>query len=114
VALAIVTVAIINAGKVRYVWVSLVPLAFVAVTTLYAGWLNIFENFLPSISAPGQRALGIVNVTLTVVIMLCSVVILVESGRRAYRVLAKGQYTVLGKRVNASDPGFKPPEFGGA
>ncbi|MGA2362357.1 MAG: carbon starvation protein A [Candidatus Aminicenantales bacterium] len=114
VALAIVTVAIINAGKVRYVWVSLVPLAFVAVTTFYAGWLNIFENFLPSISAPGQRALGIVNVTLTVVIMLCSVVILVESGRRAYRVLAKGQYTVLGKRVNASDPGFKPPEFGGA
>jgi carbon starvation protein len=114
VALAIVTVAIINAGKVRYVWVSLAPLAFVAVTTLYAGWLNIFENFLPSISAPGQRALGIVNVTLTVVIMLCSVVILVESGRRAYRVLAKGQYTVLGKPVNASDPGFKPPEFGGA
>jgi carbon starvation protein len=114
VALAVVTVAIINAGKVRYVWVSLVPLTFVAVTTLYAGWLNIFENFLPGISAPGQRTLGIVNITLTVVIMVCSAVILVESARRAYRVLVKGQYTVQGKPVNASGPGFKPPEFGEA
>ncbi len=90
------------------------PLVFVAVTTLYAGWLNIFDNFLPSVSAPGERTLGIVNVTLTVVIMVCAVVILVESGRRAYRVLAKGRYTVQGKPVSASDPGFKPPEFGEA
>jgi carbon starvation protein len=114
VALAVVTVAIINAGKVRYVWVSLVPLAFVAVTTLYAGWLNIFENFLPSISVPDQRTLGIVNVTLTVVIMVCAVVILIESARRAYRVLVKGQYTVQGRAVSASDPDFRPPDFGEA
>ncbi len=65
VALSVVTVAIINAGKVRYVWVSLVPLAFVATTTLYAGWRNIFDNFLPLMSVPGQRFLGMVNVTLT-------------------------------------------------
>jgi len=114
VALAVVTVAIINAGKVRYVWVSLVPLAFVATTTLYAGWRNIFDNFLPSVSIPGQKVLGVVNVSLTVIIMFCAVVILIESGRRAYRVLVKGQYTVLGKPVNASDSGFQPPDFGEA
>jgi carbon starvation protein len=114
VALAVVTIAIINSGKVRYVWVSLVPLAFVATTTLYAGWRNIFDNFLPSVSIPGEKVLGVVNVSLTVIIMFCAVVILIESGRRAYRVLAKGQYTVLGKPVNASDPGFQPPDFGEA
>jgi len=114
VALAVVTVAIINAGKVRYVWVSLVPLAFVAVTTLYAGWRNIFDNFLPAVSAPGQKVLGIVSVSLTIVIMFCAVVILVESGRRAYRVLVRGQYTVQGKPVSISDPGFRPPDFGEA
>jgi carbon starvation protein len=114
VALAVVTVAIINAGKVRYVWVSLVPLAFVATTTLYAGWRNIFDNFLPSVSVPDEKVLGVVNVTLTLVIMFCSVVILVESARRAYRVLVKGQFTVQGKAVLASDKDFRPPDFGEA
>jgi carbon starvation protein len=114
VALAVVTVAIINAGKVRYVWVSLVPLAFVATTTLYAGWRNIFDNFLPSVSIPGQKVLGVVNVSLTVIIMFCAVVILFESGRRAYRVLVKGELTVQGQPVSVRDPGFHPPDFGEA
>jgi len=114
VALAVVTAAIINAGKVRYVWVSLVPLVFVASTTLYAGWRNIFDNFLPLVSKPGQRILGVINVSLTAVIMACSVIILAESARRAYRVLAKGRYTVRGRVVSAADPGFKPPDFGEA
>ncbi|MCJ7587931.1 MAG: carbon starvation protein A, partial [Candidatus Aminicenantes bacterium] len=114
VALAVVTAAIINAGKVRYVWVSLVPLVFVASTTLYAGWRNIFDNFLPLVSKPGQRILGVINVSLTAVIMACSVIILAESARRAYRVLAKGRYTVRGRVVSATDPGFKPPDYGEA
>jgi carbon starvation protein len=114
VALAVVTAAIINAGKVRYVWISLVPLVFVAVTTLYAGWRNILDNFLPAVSLPGQRALGVVNVGLTVVIMACSVIILFESARRAWRVLVRGQYTVQGRPVSAADPGFRPPDFGEA
>jgi carbon starvation protein len=114
VALAVVTAAIINAGKVRYVWVSLIPLVFIASTTLYAGWRNIFDNFLPLVSKPGQRLLGVINVSLTAVIMACSVIILAESARRAYRVLAKGQYTVRGRVVSAADPGFKPPDYGEA
>jgi carbon starvation protein len=114
VALAVVTVAIINAGKVRYVWVGLVPLAFVAVTTLYAGWRNIIDNFLPSVSTPGQTVLGVVNVSLTIVIMACSVIILFESARRAWRVLVRGKYTVQGRPVSAGDPGFRPPDFGEA
>jgi len=114
VALAVVTAALINAGKVRYVWVTLIPLSFVAVTTLYAGWRNIFDNFLPLTAVPGQRLLGTINVILMSVIMACAVIILVESARRVYRVLVKGQYTVLGKPVNVSDPDFKPPNFGEA
>jgi len=114
VALAVVSAALINAGKVRYVWISLVPLVFVAVTTFYAGWRNIFDNFLPAVSVPGQKGLGLVSVSLTVVIMVAAALILVESGRRAWRVLAKGQYTVQGKPVSANEPGFRPPDFGEA
>jgi carbon starvation protein len=112
IALAVATIALINAGKVRYLWVTLVPLAFVSVTTLYAGWRNIFDNFLPLISTPGKVVLGYVNVTLSAIIMFCVVVVLIESFRRAYRVLVQGRYTRAGKPVMASDPGFQPPEYG--
>jgi len=114
VALSVATVAIINAGKVRYVWVSLVPLAFVATTTLYAGWRNIFDNFLPLMSVPGQRSLGFINVTLTGIIMICAIIILIESARRVYRVLVLDRYTVNGEVVLTSDAKFKAPDFGEA
>ena len=114
VALAVANAALINAGKARYMWVTLVPLAFVAVTTLYAGWSNIFGNFLPLARTPGKAVLGYINTVLSAVIMLCAVVVLAESLRRSYRVLALGRYTRAGKIVMASDPGFEPPEFGEA
>jgi carbon starvation protein len=114
VALAVITAAIINAGKVRYVWVSLVPLFFIGVTTLYAGWRNIFDNYLPLFSQAGQRSLGLVNITLTAVIMACLVIILIETARRCYRVLVQGRYSVNGREILASSPDFKPPKYGEA
>ena len=47
VALAVGTTIIINAGRARYAWVTLVPLSFVAVTTLTAGVLSVRDNFWP-------------------------------------------------------------------
>ena len=105
-----------NAGKVRYIWTTLIPLVFVAITTLYAGWRNIFDNkyFLPLTKVPGKAFQGYLNVVLTAVIMLCVVVVLVESARRAYRVLVLKKYTRAGIPVSASEPGFSPPEYGEA
>jgi carbon starvation protein len=114
VALAVATAAIVNAGKVRYVWVTLVPLAFVATTTLYAGWRNIIDNFLPLLRQPGQAVLGLINVILTAIIMVCAVIILIESARRVHRVLVKGIYTVHGREIRRTDPDFKAPDFGEA
>ncbi len=114
VALAVATAALVNAGKVRYVWVTLVPLVFVATTTLYAGWRNIMDSFLPLVSVPGKRFLGMVNVTLTGIIMICAIIILIESARRVYRVLVLDRYTVKGEVVLTSDAKFKAPDFGEA
>jgi carbon starvation protein len=114
VALAVVTACIINSGKARYVWVSLVPLTFVGVTTLYAGWRNIFDNFRPLLSKPGQRTVGLINVSLTVIIMACLVIIVIEMIRRSYRVLGQGRYSVQGKPVLSSAPDFHPPDYGEA
>jgi carbon starvation protein len=114
VALAVATTALINAGKVRYIWVTLIPMLFVAVTTLYAGWRNIFDNFMPMLHTPGKVVLGSVNISLSVIIMICALTVMVESCRRAWRVLVQGRYTVAGKTVLVSDPGFSPPLFGEA
>jgi carbon starvation protein len=51
-ALAIGTSVLINMGKARYAWCTLVPLAFMCVNTLTAGWMNLGVNYLrPQIAA---------------------------------------------------------------
>jgi carbon starvation protein len=94
IALAVASSAIINAGKVRYVWITLVPMLFVAVTTLVAGWENIFDNFMPLLDNPSTATQGYVNALLTIVIMICAVIILFEAGRRWYTVLVKHRNTI--------------------
>jgi carbon starvation protein len=46
-ALAIGTTFLINTGKAKYLWVTLVPLAFIAVTTITAGLENVVINYWP-------------------------------------------------------------------
>jgi len=112
VALAVATSAIINAGRARYVWVTLIPMLFVMITTLIACWLNITDNFLPLTSVPQTAVQGWINVLMTIIIMLCAIVVVLEALRRWYSVLIKRQYIVSGQKVNSEDPKFSPPEFG--
>lgn len=46
-ALAIGTTMLIRTGKGKYTWTTIVPMAFLAVTTLAAGYQNIVNNYLP-------------------------------------------------------------------
>ncbi len=112
VALAVATSAIINAGKTRYVWVTLLPMLFVATTTLTAGWLNVSDNFFPLTKNSATATQGYVNSILTIIMMICAVIILVESFRRWYKVLVKKEYVVGGQVVDATDSKFSPPEYG--
>ena len=115
VALAVATAALMNAGKAKYVWVTLVPLVFVSVTTLYAGWRNIFDNFLPMARVPGTAVLGWVNVSLTAIILVCAVIVLGETARRAWRVLARGEFFKAGRPVDAvNGQPVEPLTFGEA
>jgi carbon starvation protein len=112
VALAVGTSAIINAGKSRYAWVTLLPLGFVATTTLTAGWLNVTNNFLPLTANPATAIQGYINSGLTIIMMICAVIILVEAARRWYAVIVRKQYRVAGKLVGVEEGKFTPPEFG--
>ena len=45
--LAIGTTILFRMGKARYAWTTLIPMSFLAVTTVAAGYLNITINYLP-------------------------------------------------------------------
>jgi carbon starvation protein len=81
VALAVGTTVIINAGKARYAWVTALPLAFVATTTLTAGVLSVRDNFWPMAIGPdpSRHFQGQLDTLLTIVMMACVVVILANA-----------------------------------
>ncbi len=76
IALAIGTSYIIHRGNARYAWITLIPLAFVGITTIIAGIMNMTGIYIPQLSIPASQFKGIINLSLTLVIMLCVFVIL--------------------------------------
>ena len=91
IALCVGTTFIINMGRAKYALVTLLPLSFVSSTTLTAGYRSIMDNFLPLArsSNPGDGFQGILNVALTVIMMACLIIVLVESMNKWRRVLKK-------------------------
>ncbi len=76
VALAIGTSFIVNRGRIKYAWVTLIPMVFVGVTTLTAGFLNIKNIYLPQAGAASTRVPGMINLVLTVCIMISVLIII--------------------------------------
>jgi carbon starvation protein len=79
IALAIGTSYIINHSKPKYAWITIVPMTFVGVTTMTAGFLNIKNIFLPLVMESATRVQGLVNLILTIIIMASLVIILVDA-----------------------------------
>ena len=82
VALCVATTILVNSGKAKYVWVTIVPLIFVSTTTLVAGYKSITDIFWPLAQKPETATQGMVNTSLTAIIMFAAVVIMIDSVRR--------------------------------
>jgi carbon starvation protein len=97
VALAVGTTIIINIGKARYLWVTALPLAFLAVNTLYAGFLSVRDNFWPMTRNldPAISFTGWVQTSCTLVMMACVFVILGAAIKRWMAVLSPREPAVL-------------------
>ena len=76
IALAVGTTWIINRGKAKYAWVTIIPFVFVGVTTMTACIMNITGIYIPQIAIPKHQLRGIINLVMTLVIM-SSVLIIV-------------------------------------
>jgi carbon starvation protein len=96
VALAVGTTIIINMGRAKYAFVTFIPLCWVAVTTLSAGYLSVQDNFWPMAIGPDPalHVTGYVDSICTVIMMVCAVIILAATTRRSLKVLT-GRAPVL-------------------
>jgi carbon starvation protein len=84
VALAVGTTVIISAGRRQYMWVTLLPMCFLATTTLSAGFLSVKNNFWPMATGPNPALhfQGYLNSIVTSVMMVLVIVILATAIRR--------------------------------
>ena len=87
VALAVATTFLVNMGKARYAVITVVPMLFVAVVTLTAGYLNVVDTFIPLARTPGSAFRGTLQAVLTVIMMTAVVVIIADATRRCIATL---------------------------
>jgi len=79
IALAVGTSYIINHGKIKYAWITIVPFVFIGFTTLYAGFTNIINIYFPQVLNSETIVQGIINLTLSGVIIFCAGVVFYNS-----------------------------------
>jgi carbon starvation protein len=79
IALVIGTSYIINKGKARYAWVTIIPMIFIFIITFTAGIENIINIYYPQVVNPKTMIQGIINLSLTVIIMLCALSIFFDA-----------------------------------
>jgi carbon starvation protein len=96
VAFAVGTTLVINMGRAKYAWITFLPLCFITVTTLTAGFLNIRDNYWPMAIGgdPALNTQGYVNSICTGIMMLCAIIILIATSHRSLSVLT-GKIPVL-------------------
>ena len=76
IALTVGTSYLINHGKLKYAWITLIPLVFILVVTFSACILNILNIYIPQLDSSKTLIPGVINLVLTIVIMLSVVIIL--------------------------------------
>jgi carbon starvation protein len=94
IALTVGTSYIINRGKARYAWVTLLPLSFITITTLVAGWMNMVNLFFPMILVAKTQFQGFINLILTAIIMGSVILVIGDALPRWISVIRSKQVPV--------------------
>jgi carbon starvation protein len=86
IALAVATTFMINMGKTKYIWITVIPMCFVGVTTVTAGVLSIKNIFWPLTAKPGQVFTGYLDSILMSIFIVGVVLVVFDALVRWYRV----------------------------
>jgi carbon starvation protein len=92
IALCVGTTVIINMGKAKYAWATLIPVAFLATNTLLGGFLSVRDNYWPLTKTldPAKVVQGYVDSVCTGLIMVLVAFIIVNSVSRWMKSLSQG------------------------
>ena len=94
IALVIGTSFIINHGKARYAWVTIIPMLFIFIITLTAGTENIMNIYYPQILVRSTMIQGIINLALTCIIMTCAISIFVDAVPKWIKVIKHKKHSI--------------------
>jgi carbon starvation protein len=97
IALTVGTSYIINRGKARYAWVTILPLSFVTITTLVAGTMNMMNLFFPMVFVAKTQFQGFINLLLTAVIMGSVILVIADAVPKWISVIRSKQEQVDGE-----------------
>jgi carbon starvation protein len=78
-ALAVGTSYLINTGKRKYIWITIVPMIFVGITTITGGIMNMINIYIPQITGEKTSVQGTINTVLTTIILVCVILIISEA-----------------------------------
>jgi carbon starvation protein len=76
IALSLVTTLLVNRGKAKYAWVTLLPMAFVTATTMTAGYQLIDFWSVALLPNPATAAMGVLNIAFSVFIITSVITLL--------------------------------------
>jgi carbon starvation protein len=101
IALGVITVVIVNAGKARYAWVTVIPMAFVATTTttaalqmLYGHSLTLSTQFSKTVPDAAVIHPAFISAFLIVGMLLCTYTILASAALKIWSTIPVGSPAV--------------------
>ncbi len=106
IALSVVSVVLVNEGKMRYVWVTLVPLGVVLITTTTAATEMLLANFntlVTQLGKAGAKDWGmitgqLIEAGLTAAMLICAMIVIAAGAARVWLRNNRGQVAVRGGR----------------
>ena len=110
VALSVVTTLLVNTGRGRYAWVTLLPMLFVLSTTMTAAYQMCTTSF-PAMIAGGQALKGGLSMLMTVFVVACVLTLLLLATARQ---LAVARGLIPARPDPAQGDEAKPELFGEA
>jgi carbon starvation protein len=101
VALAVATSILINLGRTKYIWVTIAPLSFLSLNTLYGGFLNITGNYYPLATGAdvARHTEGWILTICTAVMIVLAVIILGAAIQKWISVLSGGPVPATAERA---------------